>query len=296
MLSDEQIKKLEATANDIRQDIIAMLLEAKSGHSAGPLGMADVFTVLYHTDAIKQDPKNPDWEERDRIVLSNGHICPVLYVAMARAGYFSVEELKTLRKFGTKLQGHPHRLVLPGLETSSGPLGSGLSQAAGMAYALKMPAPRSLGEVGDKKKNQVVCLMSDGELDCGQTWEAALWAGKNKLDNLTAIIDRNNIQIDGFTEDIMPLEPLAEKFESFNWHVIDVSGHNYMAIAGAVMEAQAIHERPTVIIAHTIPGKGVSFMENNYVWHGAPPDVGEVADSPAKGDQAKTALADLRTL
>ena len=226
MLSDEQIKKLEATANTIRQDIIAMLLEAKTGHSAGPLGMADVFTVLYHTDAIKHNPKNPDWEERDRIVLSNGHICPVLYAAMARAGYFPVEELKTLRKFGTRLQGHPHRLVLPGLETSSGPLGSGLSQAAGMAYALKMPAPRSLGEVGDKKKNQVVCLMGDGELDCGQIWEALMWAGKNKLDNITAIIDRNNIQIDGFTEDIMPLEPLCEKFESFGWQVARQGGNH----------------------------------------------------------------------
>ena len=226
MLSDEQIKKLEATANNIREDIIAMLLEAKSGHSAGPLGMADVFTVLYHTDAIKHNPKNPDWEERDRIVLSNGHICPVLYAAMARAGYFPVEELKTLRKVGTKLQGHPHRLALPGLETSSGPLGSGLSQAAGMAYAFRL----------DKKKNQTVCLMSDGELDCGQTWEAALWAGKNKLDNLTAIIDRNNIQIDGFTEDIMPLEPLAEKFESFGWHIIEINGNDIRQVYDAVLQ------------------------------------------------------------
>ena len=264
------------TANMIRQDIIAMLLEAKSGHSAGPLGMADVFTVLYHTDAIKHDPKNPDWEERDRIILSNGHICPVLYAAMARAGYFPVEELKTLRKFGTRLQGHPHRLVLPGLETSSGPLGSGLSQAAGMAYALK----------ADKKKNQVVCLMSDGELDCGQIWEAALWAGKNKLDNLTAIIDRNNIQIDGFTEDIMPLEPLAEKFESFGWHIIEINGNDIRQVYDAVLQARAIFEKPVCIIAYTVPGKGVDFMEQDFNWHGKPPNK----------EEGEKALRQLRTL
>ena len=286
MLSDEQIKKLETTANTIRQDIIAMLLEAKSGHSAGPLGMADVFTVLYHTDAIKHDPKNPDWEERDRIVLSNGHICPVLYATMARTGYFPVEELKTLRKFGTRLQGHPHRLVLPGLETSSGPLGSGLSQAAGMAYALKMPALRSLGEVGDKKKNQVVCLMSDCELDCGQTWEAALWAGKNKLDNLTAIIDRNNIQIDGFTEDIMPLELLDEKFHAFGWHVLEINGNDIRAVYDAVFQARAIFEKPVCIIAYTIPGKGVDFMEQDFNWHGKPPNK----------EEGEKALQELRTL
>jgi len=285
-LIDEQIKKLEAMANTIRQDIIDMLLEAKTGHSAGPLGMADVFTVLYHTDAIKHDPKNPNLEERDRIVLSNGHICPVLYAAMARAGYFPVEELKTLRKFGTRLQGHPHRLVLPGLETSSGPLGSGLSQAAGMAYALKMPAPRSLGEVGDKKKNQVVCLMGDGELDCGQIWEALMWAGKNKLDNITAIIDRNNIQIDGFTEDIMPLEPLCEKFESFGWHVIEIDGNNICAIYDALNQARAVFEKPVCIIAYTIPGKGVDFMEQDFNWHGKPPNK----------EEGEKALRQLRTL
>ena len=215
MLSDEQIKNWKLWRTRFARILSLCFWKPKPDTRPGQLGMADVFTVLYHTDAIKHDPKNPEWEERDRIVLSNGHICPVLYAAMARAGYFSVEELKTLRKFRTRLQGHPHRLMLPGLETSSGPLGSGLSQAAGMAYAFKMPATRSLGEVGDKKKNQVVCLMGDGELDCGQIWEAAMWAGKNKLDNLTAIIDRNNIQIDGFTEDIMPLEPLDEKFPGF---------------------------------------------------------------------------------
>ncbi|RJQ32963.1 transketolase [Candidatus Parcubacteria bacterium] len=275
-LDDEKIKSLEGIANNIRQNIITMLLEAKSGHSAGPLGMADVFTILYHTDAIKHDPKNPEWEERDRIILSNGHICPVLYAAMASAGYFPIEELKSLRKFGARLQGHPHRLVLSGLETSSGPLGSGLSQAAGMAYGLRM----------DKKKNQVVCLMGDGELDCGQIWEAAMWAGKNKLDNLTAIIDRNNIQIDGFTEDIMPLEPLDEKFISFGWHVIEINGNDICAVYDALQQARAVFEKPVCIIAYTIPGKGVDFMENDFNWHGKPPN----------GEEGKEALKQLRTL
>ncbi|MCK6462506.1 MAG: transketolase [Candidatus Pacebacteria bacterium] len=275
-LTDNQIKDLEKKANDIRQDIIGMLLEAKSGHSAGPLGMADVFTVLYHTDAIKHDSKNPDWEERDRIVLSNGHICPVLYAAMASTGYFPPKELKTLRKFGSRLQGHPHRLVLSGLETSSGPLGSGLSQAAGMAYAFRL----------DKKKNQTICLMGDGELDCGQIWEAAMWAGKNKLDNLTAIIDRNNIQIDGFTEDVMPLEPLDEKFHSFGWHVIEINGNDIRAVYDALQQARAVFEKPVCIIAYTIPGKGVDFMENDFNWHGKPPN----------GEEGGKALRQLRTL
>jgi transketolase len=275
-LSDEQIKNLEEKACQIRQDIIAMLLEAKSGHSAGPLGMADVFAVLYLTDAIKQDPKNPNWEERDRIVLSNGHICPAQYAAMAHAGYFPIDELKTLRKFGSRLQGHPHREKLPGIETSSGPLGSGLSQAAGMAYGFKM----------DKKKNQVMCLMGDGELDAGQVWEAAMWAGKNKLDNLTAFIDRNNIQIDGFTEDVMPLEPLKEKFEAFGWSVLEIDGHNIRQIYDTIFEARAIFEKPVCVIAHTIPGKGVDFMEFDFSWHGKPPNA----------EEAQKALNELRTL
>lgn len=275
-LTDEQLKNLEGVACQIRQDIVEMLLEAKSGHSAGPLGMADVFTVLYFTDAIKHDPKNPGMEERDRIILSNGHICPVQYAAMARAGYFPVDELKTLRKFSSRLQGHPHREKLPGIEISSGPLGSGLSQAAGMAYGLKL----------DGKKNQIMCLMGDGEIDCGQVWEAAMWAGKNQLDNLTAIIDRNNIQIDGFTEDVMPLEPLKEKFEAFGWHVLEIDGNNLRDIHDAIFEARAIFEKPVCIIAHTIPGKGVEFMEFKYEWHGKPPNV----------DEGKKALDELRSL
>jgi transketolase len=259
-LTDTDIQHLEEKARDVRATIIEMLVEAGSGHTAGPLGMTDIFTAFYF-HILKHDPKNPDWEERDRLILSNGHIVPVRYSAMAHAGYFPVEECLTLRKFGSRLQGHPERDRLPGLETTSGPLGSGLSQAAGMAYAFKM----------DGKKNRVYCLMSDGEQNAGNIWEAALWAGKYKLHNLTAFIDRNNIQIDGMTEDIMPLEPLADKYRAFNWHVIEVDGHNMEEIIDAVDHARAIVEKPTLVIAHTIPGKGVPEIEYDYKWHGKPP-------------------------
>lgn len=274
-LHDKKLKFLEEKANEIRQDIIEMLVEAKSGHSAGPLGMADIFTALYF-HVLNHDSRRPDWPDRDRLVLSNGHICPVQYVTLAHAGYFPVEELLTLRKLNTRLQGHPHRVSLPGVETTSGPLGSGLSQAIGMTLAGRL----------DKKKYRVYCAMSDGEHDAGNVWEAILFAGKNKLNNLTAIVDRNNIQIDGFTENIMPLEPFKAKYEAFNWHVIEVDGHNIEQFVDAVNEAKAVYEKPTVIIAHTIPGKGVSFMENDYTWHGKPP-------SP---EEAKRALHELRTL
>lgn len=279
------IHKLEATATLIREDIIKMLVEAGSGHSAGPLGMADIFTALYFY-ILNHDPKNPDWEERDRLVLSNGHICPVLYATLAHAHYFPIHELKTLRMLDTRLQGHPHRGALPGLETTSGPLGSGLSQACGMALAAKM----------DGKKWWVYCLTSDGEHDAGNTWEAVMFASKYTLSNLTVIIDRNNIQIDGFTENIMPLEPLKEKYEAFGWHVLEIDGHNFEAIIAACNEAKAIFNKPVVIIAHTIPGKGVDFMEKDYKWHGSPPDIADVAGAPAKGHQAEVALKELRTL
>ena len=271
-LHDKKLKFLEEMANRIRQDIISMLVEAESGHSAGPLGMADIFTALYF-HVLKHDPKKPDWPERDRLVLSNGHICPVRYAAMAHAGYFSLEELKTLRKIHSRLQGHPHRATLPGMETTSGPLGSGLSQAVGMALAVKL----------DKKRCKIYCLMSDGEQQCGNIWEAAMFAGKNKLNNLIGVIDRINIQIDGFTENIMPLEPLRDKYEAFNWHVIEIDGHNIHHFVDTVNEAHAIYEKPTVIIAHTIPGKGVSFMENKFEWHGKPPN----------SDEAEAALMEL---
>lgn len=285
MISPHDIKQLELKANEIRQDIIKMLVAAGSGHSAGPLGMADVFTALYF-NVLNINPKRPDWDERDRLVLSNGHICPVLYATLAHRGYFLVSELKTLRKLGTRLQGHPHRASLPGLETTSGPLGSGLSQACGMALAGLM----------DKKKWWVYCLTSDGEHDAGNTWEAIMFAGKMKLNNLTVIVDRNNIQIDGFTENIMPLEPLKEKYEAFNWYVIEVDGHNFEEIIDACNKAKAIFNKPVVIIAHTIPGKGVDFMEKRFEWHGSPPDTISPPGVPPKGQQAEEALKELRTL
>ncbi len=263
-----------------------MLVHAKSGHSAGPLGMADVFTALYF-EIMNYDPKNPTDPKRDRFVLSNGHICPVWYATLAHAGFFPMSELATLRKLGSRLQGHPHGEELPGAENSSGPLGQGLSQAAGMAYVgLKMK----------KESWRVYAALSDGEQDEGQTWEAAMFAGKYKLRNLTALIDRNNIQIDGYTEDIMPLEPFADKWRAFGWHVLEVDGHNFREIIDACNEAKAIYEKPTAIICHTIPGKGVDFMEFRYEWHGTPPDIQDIPGAPKKGTQAHEALKELRTL
>lgn len=277
-LHDEKIKFLEEKALAIRATIIEALVEAKSGHTAGPLGMADIFTAFYF-HILKHDPKNPTWEERDRLVLSNGHICPVLYAAMAHSGYFPIEEMKTLRKFGTRLQGHPHREYLPMLETSSGPLGQGLSQAVGMALADRL-------DDGVSSNRFIYCFLGDGELNEGQIWEAAMLAGRERLHNLIAIVDRNNIQIDGFTENVMPLEPLALKWVAFGWHVLEIDGHNMEAINNAVNEAKAIFEKPTVIIAHTIPGKGVEVFQRDYKWHGNPPNK----------EQGANALAELRTL
>ena len=285
-LHDDKIKELEIKANDIRQSIIDMLIEAKSGHTAGPLGMADVFTLLYF-HVLRHDPENPALEDRDRLILSNGHICPVLYATMAHAGYFPVSELKTLRKFGSILQGHPHREFLPSLETSSGPLGSGLSQAVGMAIADRMD--------DSSPDKYFYCLMSDGELECGQIWEAAMLAGKEKLHNLIGIVDRNGIQIDGFTKDVMPLDPLKEKFESFNWHVVEVNGHDFGALNEAIGEAQSVYGKPSVLIAHTIPGKGVPEFERDYRWHGNPPGKGPEDEIP-KDKQGEVALNRLRTL
>ncbi len=263
-LTDEKIEMLTQKANDIRQSIIKMLVEAGSGHTAGPLGMADIFTALFFY-IMHHDPLNLTWKNRDRLILSNGHICPVLYATMAHAGYIPVEELQTLRKFGSKLQGHPHREYFSALETSSGPLGSGLSQAVGMALADRL-------DNGNKSSVFFYTMLGDGELNEGQVWEAVLHAGKEKLRNIIAIVDRNNIQIDGYTEDIMPLEPLADKWRAFNWHVQEIDGHNFQDIISAVGEAQAVFDRPSVIIAHTIPGKGVKMFENDYKWHGMPPN------------------------
>ncbi|MEK7184667.1 MAG: transketolase [Patescibacteria group bacterium] len=266
-LTDEKAKFLSEKAHAIRQSIIEMLIEAKSGHTAGPLDMADIFTYLYF-HALKHDPKKPDWPYRDRLVLSNGHICPVLYATMAHAGYFPISELQTLRKFGSRLQGHPHREYLPMLENSSGPLGAGLSQAVGMALAERM----DFGKTSDK---QFVALLSDGELDEGQSWEAIMLAGKEKIGNLTVFVDRNNIQIDGFTEDIMPLNPLADKWRAFNFHVQEIDGHNFRAIDEAWVQARAVSDKPSVILANTISSKGIPEFERKWQWHGKPPTTPE---------------------
>ena len=275
VLHEKKLKQLEERAHMIRESLIEVLCAAGSGHSAGPLGMVDVFTALYF-HILNHNPQKPLWLERDRLILSNGHICPVQYVALAYAGYFPMEELMTLRKLHSRLQGHPHRGALPGIETTSGPLGSGLSQAIGVALAGRL----------DQKKHRTYCVMSDGEHDEGNTWEAIMYAGAKRLSSLTAIVDRNNIQIDGFTENVMPLENLRDKYESFGWHVIEIDGHNIAQCVDAVNEAKAIYEKPTVIIAHTIPGKGVSFMEGDYHWHGKPPNK----------EEARRALNELRTL
>ncbi len=285
-LTSKEVQSLELKANQIRQSIIEMLVAAGSGHTAGPLGMADIFSLLYFK-VMQHDPKNPLWSERDRLVLSNGHICPVLYATLAHAGYFPLEELVTLRKFGSRLQGHPHRTALPGIETSSGPLGSGLSQAIGMALAERIDNPYS--------SKYVYCITGDGELNEGQVWEAALLAGKEKLHNLIVIVDRNGIQIDGYTKDVMPLEPLAEKFEAFNFDVQEVDGHNIRAVNDAIGKAQAVYGQPSLIIAHTIASKGVDVFERDFRWHGNPPGKGP-EDRVPKDKQAEVALAKLRTL
>lgn len=279
--SDKRIKELELIANTLRRHVIEMVSVAGSGHQGGPLGMADVFAVLYF-HALNHDPKNPDWEDRDRLILSNGHTCPIRYAAMAEAGYFPIEELKTLRRLGTRLQGHPERTKLPGTETTSGPLGAGLAQAAGMAYAAKM----------DKKKWRVFCQTSDGEHEAGLHWEAMLFAGKNRLDNLICIVDRNNIQIDGRTEDIMPLEPLREKYESFNWHVIECNGNDVSSVVEAFEATKSLFDKPICILTHNVPGKGVSYMENNFLWHSQPFKAGEAEAAYAELDAARKQLKD----
>jgi len=267
---------LERKANEIREDIIRMLETAGSGHPGGSLGQADIYTALYF-NVMRHDPHNPDWEDRDILVQSNGHTCPVRYATMAHAGYFDRKELWTLRKFGSKLQGHPERTKLPGLENTSGPLGCGLSQAAGMALAMRM---------NKQHHRWVYVTVGDGELNEGNNWEAIMLIAKYKLSNLIAIVDRNNIQIDGPTEVVMPLEDLRAKWESFGWHVLEIDGNDVEAVVDACGMAKAIVEKPVVIIAHTIPGKGVSFMEYDFHWHGVAPN----------HDQAKTALKEIHTL
>lgn len=280
------IAKLELIANEIRQDIIKSLEEAGSGHSAGPLGLADIFAALYF-DILKHDPKNPDWNDRDILLLSNGHCAPVLYAALANSGYFPKKELMTLRKFKSRLQGHPEREMLPCLENTSGPLGCGLSQGAGMALTMK---------INKDSHRWVYVVMGDGELNEGNIWEAAMFASKYRLHNLIGIIDRNNIQIDGTTEHVMPLEDLRAKWESFGWHVIEIDGNDVEAVIDATAMARAIVEKPIVIIAHTIPGKDVEYMEYDYRWHGVPVGLQDVSGAPPKDSQARVALTELRTL
>lgn len=275
-MSKLSVIELEIKADDIRQDIIRMLERAGSGHSAGSLGQADIFTALYFV-ILKHDPKNPDWDERDILVQSNGHTVPVRYATMANAGYFDRKELTTLRKLGSRLQGHPERTKLPGLETTSGPLGCGLSQANGIALAMRM---------NKQHHRWIYVTVGDGELDEGNNWEAIMLAAKFKLNNVIAIVDRNNIQIDGPTEVVMPLEDLKAKWEAFGWHVIEIDGNNIEAVIDACAMARAIVEKPVCIIAHTVPGKGVDFMEYDFHWHGAPPN----------HEQARVALKELRTL
>ncbi len=270
------IEELDLKANEIRQDVIRMLEHAGSGHSAGPLGLADIFTALYF-DVMKYDPKNPGWEDRDIMLLSNGHCVPVQYATMAHAGFFDKKELMTLRQFGSRLQGHPEREKLPGLENTSGPLGCGLSQACGMALAMRM---------NQQTHRWLYVVMGDGEQDEGNVWEAAMLANKYKLNNIIAITDRNNIQIDGPTESVMPLEDLKDKWEAFGWHVIEIDGNNIDAVIDACAMGRAVVEKPVMIIAHTIPGKGVDFMEYDFHWHGMPPNA----------EQGKEALHELRTL
>ena len=271
-LNERQIAK---KAQKIREDIIRSLVAAGSGHSGGPLGLADIFAALFFS-ILHLKPEEPEWKDRDVLIMSNGHCAPVLYAAMAERGFFDVEELKSLRKFGSRLQGHPESLALPGLETTSGPLGCGLSQAAGFAYSLQY--------LDHNTQRFVYCVLGDGELNEGNIWEAAMFAGKYRLSQLVAIVDRNNIQISGSTEAVMPLEDLKGKWESFGWHVQEIDGHNIESIVEAASMARAITNRPSVIIAHTIPGQGVDFMENDYKWHGMVPNE----------EQAKRALEEIR--
>jgi len=275
-VEEKTLKQLEKQAEAIRESVIQMVEHAGSGHIAGPLGLADILTALYFR-ILRHDPKDPSWSERDIFIMSNGHCNPVLYAAMSHAGYFPKKELLTLRQLGSRLQGHPERSALPGLENTSGPLGSGLSQACGMALALK---------IDQNKIRNIYITIGDGELNEGQNWEAIMLAAKYNLDNIVAIIDRNNIQIDGPAEQVMPLESLKDKWLAFGWHVQEIDGHNIEAIIDACAMARAVSGKPSVIIAHTIPGKGVEFMENDFRWHSGAPT----------HPQALEALHDLRSL
>jgi transketolase len=279
-IHEEKVKRLEIIANTLRKHVIEMIARAGSGHQGGPLGLADIYAVLYFHE-LKHDPKNPMWADRDRLILSSGHTCPIRYAAMAEAGYFPVEELQTLRRLGSRLQGHPERAKMAALESTSGPLGEGVAQAVGIALAAKM----------DQKTWRTYCVTGDGEHDEGIVWEALHFAGKNQLDNLVCIVDRNNIQIDGTTEVVMPLEPFRAKYEAFGWHVIEFNGNDIVDVVRAFEEAKAIHQKPVCLMAHTIPGRGVSYMENNYLWHSQPFKPGEAEQALKELDAIGAKLA-----
>lgn len=264
---------LRHKAREIRKDIIKMLGEAGSGHPGGSLSAADIVTVLFFHE-LRIDPKRPDWPERDRFVLSKGHAAPVLYAALARRGFFPQEELMTLRKLDSRLQGHPDMRKVPGVDMSTGSLGQGLSVANGMALAARL----------DQKNYRVYALLGDGELDEGMVWEAAMASAHYKLDNLTAFVDHNGLQIDGPITEVMSPEPVADKWRAFGWHVLSIDGHDLEQIMDALNEAKTVKGKPTMIVAATVKGKGVSFMENQVGWHGVAPNPGEVAKALAELD------------
>ena len=267
-------EQLEEKARELRQLVIRQVATAGSGHIAGPLGFADVMAVLYF-QILRLRPEEPDWPDRDLFVMSNGHYAPLLYAAMAMRGFLSESELMSLRQLDSRLQGHPERVKLPGLETTSGPLGCGLSQAVGMAYHLQYL---------QNSERFVYCSLGDGELNEGNIWEAAMFAAKHKLGRLIAIVDRNTIQIGGSTEQVMPLNDLGEKWRSFGWQVQEIDGHDVVQIIAAIEAAQAVREQPSMIIAHTVPGRGVDFMEGDYRWHGKVPNAEQAAAALAQLD------------
>lgn len=282
MATPERLVELEETALELRRSIIDMIYEAGSGHPGGSLGIIDVLTCLYY-EHMRHDPANPKWDKRDRVIMSKGHCCPALYAVLAKTGYFPEEELKTLRKINSRLQGHPDLRKTPGVEFNGGSEGQGMSGAVGMALAGKI----------DGSKHRVFCIIGDGENQCGQIWEAAMAASHYRLDNLVGILDRNGLQIDGPTEEIMSVEPVNERWRAFGWHVLEIDGHNYEEILSALEKAQRVSGKPTMIIAHTVKGKGVSYMEGTLSFHGKAPSKDEIIKAHTEFDIARKRL-DLR--
>ncbi len=268
-LDESRIKELEEIARKVRVHIVKSTHEAGSGHPGGSLSATDVLTALYF-EIMDHRPDEPDWPKRDRFVLSKGHAAPALYGVLAESGYFPVDELMTLRKLGSRLQGHPHKKTTPGVDASTGSLGQGLSIASGMALAGKL----------DRDPYRVFAICGDGEIQSGQIWESAMFASNNKLDNLIAFLDRNQLQIDGSTEEVISIEPIVSKWESFGWHVMEIDGHDFNEIIEAVERAEEVHDQPTMIVSHTVKGKGVPFMEGSLAFHG----------KAANDEQLETAL------